>query len=37
MSVEDTAEALDVSPRTVKSDWALARAWLYDELKGDAA
>ena len=32
MSVEDTAEALQVSPRTVKSDWALARAWLYDEL-----
>ena len=32
MSVEDTAEALGVSPRTVKSDWALARAWLYDTL-----
>ncbi len=30
MSVEDTAEVLDVSPRTVKSDWALARAWLDD-------
>lgn len=37
MSVEDTAVALEVSPRTVKSDWALARAWLYNELKGDAA
>jgi RNA polymerase sigma factor (TIGR02999 family) len=37
MSVEDTATALGVSPRTVKSDWALARAWLYDELRGDAA
>src|SRR5829696_5850022 len=37
MSVEDTAEALGVSPRTVKSDWALARAWLYDALRGDAA
>lgn len=34
MSVEDTAEALGVSPRTVKSDWALARAWLYDALRG---
>ena len=33
MSVEDTAEALDISPRTVKSDWALARAWLYDTLR----
>jgi RNA polymerase sigma-70 factor, ECF subfamily len=37
MSVEDTAAALGVSPRTVKSDWALARAWLYEALRGDAA
>lgn len=37
MSVEDTAEALGVSPRTVKSDWALARAWLYDALQGESA
>ncbi|MFL5618465.1 MAG: ECF-type sigma factor [Gemmatimonadaceae bacterium] len=37
MSVENTAEALGVSPRTVKSDWAMARAWLYDALRGDAA
>jgi RNA polymerase sigma-70 factor, ECF subfamily len=37
MTIEDTADALDVSPRTVKADWALARAWLYNELKGDAA
>jgi RNA polymerase sigma factor (TIGR02999 family) len=36
MSVEDTAAALGVSPRTVKSDWALARAWLYDALRGHA-
>ena len=35
LSVEETAEALDVSARTVKSDWALARAWLYDVLAGD--
>lgn len=35
MSVKDTAEALDVSPRTVKSDWALARAWLHQELRRD--
>ncbi len=32
MSVEETAEALDVAPRTVKYDWALARAWLFDAL-----
>ena len=36
MSVEDTAQALGVSPRTVKNDWALARAWLYDALRGQA-
>jgi RNA polymerase sigma factor (TIGR02999 family) len=34
MSVEQTAEALGISPRTVKSDWALARAWLYNALRG---
>lgn len=35
LSVEETAEALDISPRTVKYDWALARAWLQDALLGD--
>jgi hypothetical protein len=33
MGVDETAAALDVSPRTVKSDWALAKAWLFDELR----
>jgi RNA polymerase sigma-70 factor, ECF subfamily len=37
MSVEQTADALGVSPRTVKYDWALARAWLYDALRAGAA
>lgn len=32
MSVEETAEALGVSPASVKRDWALARAWLNREL-----
>jgi RNA polymerase sigma factor (TIGR02999 family) len=32
MSVEETAEALQLSPATVKRDWALARAWLNREL-----
>ncbi|MGH7564508.1 MAG: ECF-type sigma factor, partial [Gemmatimonadota bacterium] len=32
MSVEETAVALDVSTRTIKADWALARAWLYQVL-----
>lgn len=33
LGVEETAEALDVSPRTVKYDWAMARAWLYTQLR----
>ncbi|HEY8164423.1 MAG TPA: sigma-70 family RNA polymerase sigma factor [Gemmatimonadaceae bacterium] len=34
LNVEETAAALNVSPRTVKSDWALAKAWLFDALRG---
>ncbi len=33
MSVEETAEALDLSPATVKREWAIARAWLNRELQ----
>jgi RNA polymerase sigma factor (TIGR02999 family) len=32
LSVEETAEALNVSPRTVMREWNLARDWLYREL-----
>lgn len=32
LSVEDTARTLDISPRTVKRDWRLARAFLLDAL-----
>lgn len=32
LTEEEIAEVLGVSPRTVKRDWALARAWLYDAL-----
>jgi RNA polymerase sigma factor (TIGR02999 family) len=35
LSVEETAEALEMAPRTVKRDWSLARAWLYRELRGE--
>jgi RNA polymerase sigma factor (TIGR02999 family) len=31
-SVEETAEALGISPRTVAKDWNTARAWLWREL-----
>ncbi len=34
MSIEETAQALEISPATVKRDWALARAWLNRELSG---
>jgi RNA polymerase sigma factor (TIGR02999 family) len=33
MSIEETADALDVSPATVKREWAMARAWLNRELR----
>ncbi|MCU0290620.1 MAG: ECF-type sigma factor [Thermoanaerobaculaceae bacterium] len=36
LSVEETAEALALSPATVKRGWSLARAWLYRELQAEA-
>jgi RNA polymerase sigma factor (TIGR02999 family) len=33
LSIEETAQALRISPATVKRDWASARAWLYREMK----
>lgn len=36
MSIEDTAEALGVSPATVKRGWAMAQAWLFRDLKRTA-
>jgi RNA polymerase sigma factor (TIGR02999 family) len=35
LSVEETAEVLQVSAQTVMRDWRLARAWLARELRGD--
>ena len=32
LSIEETAEALRISPTTVKSDWKSAKAWLYQEI-----
>jgi len=37
LSVQDTAEVLGVSPRTVKLDWRMARAWLRAKLLGGGA
>jgi RNA polymerase sigma factor (TIGR02999 family) len=33
LSIDETAEALGISPATVKRDWAMAQAWLYQELQ----
>ena len=33
LTIEETAEALEVSPATVKRDWTAARAWLYREMQ----
>ena len=32
LSIEETADALGLSPATLKRRWALARAWLFREL-----
>ena len=32
LSLEETAEVLDVSVETAKRDWKMARAWLYTQL-----
>jgi RNA polymerase sigma factor (TIGR02999 family) len=34
LSVEETAEAMSISPATVKRHWAIARAWLLRALEG---
>jgi RNA polymerase sigma-70 factor (ECF subfamily) len=33
LTVDETAEALGMSPRTVKREWRVARAWLHREVK----
>ena len=33
MSIEETAEALAISPATVKRDWSMAQAWLHREMQ----
>lgn len=34
MSTEETAEAVDASPATVKRDWAVVSAWLFSQMDG---
>ena len=34
LSIEETGDALDLSPDTVKRDWRFAKLWLLRELSG---
>ena len=36
LSLEETAEVLDVSVMTVRRDWRAAKAWLFRRMKNDA-
>jgi DNA-directed RNA polymerase specialized sigma24 family protein len=33
LTIEETADAMDLSPATIKNEWAFARAWLHDALR----
>ncbi|MBS1826331.1 MAG: RNA polymerase subunit sigma-70 [Acidobacteria bacterium] len=37
LSIEATAQSLQLSPATVKRHWALARVWLFEQLNNDAS
>jgi RNA polymerase sigma factor (TIGR02999 family) len=37
LTVEEIAHVLGRSPRTIKREWQLAKAWLYRELHGEPA
>lgn len=36
LTIDETALALDISPRTVKRDWVMAQAWLRREMTSPA-
>lgn len=35
LSIEETAEVIDLSPATIKRHWATARVWLHREMSGE--
>lgn len=37
LTIDETAQVLGISPRTVDLDWRFARAWLMRELEGETA
>jgi RNA polymerase sigma-70 factor, ECF subfamily len=34
LTIEETADVLKISPATVKREWSMARAWLYERVSG---
>jgi len=36
LTIEETGEAMGISPATVKRQWTVARAWLLRDMKGEA-
>jgi RNA polymerase sigma factor (TIGR02999 family) len=36
LNIEETAEALKISPRTVMREWSMAKAWLYRTISHEA-
>lgn len=37
LTIQETAEVMQLSTGTVKRDWAVARAWLYREMTGETS
>jgi len=35
MTIEETAEVLKISPATVKREWTMARAWLFERMRDE--
>lgn len=35
LTLEETAQALNISPRTVRREWGMAKAWLHREIKNN--
>jgi RNA polymerase sigma factor (TIGR02999 family) len=37
LTIEETAEVMNLSPATIKREWAMARAWLHQALSEDGS
>ena len=35
LNIDETAEAMRISPATVRREWSMAKAWLYREISGE--